>query len=472
MPEKTIRVIQPTASQHGTEDTVALAKRRVAAYARVSTDEDEQLNSYENQINYYTRYIQSRPEWEFVGLYSDEGISGLNTKKRDGFRQMVEDALNGKIDLILTKSISRFARNTVDTLVTIRQLKEKGVEVYFEKENIYTLDSKGELLITIMSSIAQEESRSISENITWAKRKNMERGKVSMSYGQFLGYEKGEDGKPQIIEKEAAVVRRIYNLYLDGKSVREIARILTAGKIPTPSGKNCNWNVSTIMSILRNEKYKGDALLQKVYTADFLNKKVVKNMNVLPQYYVENSHPAIIDGETFDLVQAELAKRGGFSRGRRAKSVFDHKVVCGDCGHFYGQKLWYSDSKERVYVWRCTHKYDTEPNCRTPVVREKDLQAAFLVTFNHLLRDRKGYIAELEKEVETAQPTRAREIRHYLKSLKTQPEDVRTFSESAFIALVDKITVRADGHMAVRYKDGLEVSVSEGREWRGSDDND
>ena len=472
MPEKTIRVIQPTASQHGTEDTVALAKRRVAAYARVSTDEDEQLNSYENQINYYTRYIQSRPEWEFVGLYSDEGISGLNTKKRDGFRQMVEDALNGKIDWILTKAISRIARNTVDTLVTIRQQKEKGVEVYFEKENIYTLDSKGELLITIMSSIAQEESRSISENITWAKRKNMERGKVSMSYGQFLGYEKGEDGKPQIIEKEAAVVRRIYNLYLDGKSVREIARILTAGKIPTPSGKNCNWNVSTIMSILRNEKYKGDALLQKVYTADFLNKKVVKNMNVLPQYYVENSHPAIIDGETFDLVQAELAKRGGFSRGRRAKSVFDHKVVCGDCGHFYGQKLWYSDSKERVYVWRCTHKYDTEPNCRTPVVREKDLQAAFLVTFNHLLRDRKGYIAELEKEVETAQPTRAREIRHYLKSLKTQPEDVRTFSESAFIALVDKITVRADGHMAVRYKDGLEVSVSEGREWRGSDDND
>lgn len=252
MPEKTIRVIQPTASQHGTEDTVALAKRRVAAYARVSTDEDEQLNSYENQINYYTRYIQSRPEWEFVGLYSDEGISGLNTKKRDGFRQMVEDALNGKIDLILTKSISRFARNTVDTLVTIRQLKDKGVEAYFEKENIYTLDSKGELLITIMSSIAQEESRSISENITWAKRKNMERGKVSMSYGQFLGYEKGADGKPQIVEKEAAVVRQIYNLYLDGKSVREITRILTAGKIPTPSGKNCNWSVSTIMSILRN----------------------------------------------------------------------------------------------------------------------------------------------------------------------------------------------------------------------------
>nr|WP_296480793.1 recombinase family protein [uncultured Acetatifactor sp.] len=470
MPEKIIRVIQPTVSRQNIGDnTVTPAKRRVAAYARVSTDEDEQLNSYENQINYYTRYIQSKPEWEFVGLYSDEGISGLNTKKRDGFRQMVEDALNGRIDLILTKSISRFARNTVDSLVTIRQLKEKGVEVYFEKENIYTLDSKGELLITIMSSIAQEESRSISENITWAKRKNMERGKVSMSYGHFLGYEKGEDGKPQIVEKEAEVVRRIYNLYLDGKSVREIARILTAGEVLTPSGKNCNWNVSTIMSILRNEKYKGDALLQKVYTVDFLNKKVVKNTNVLPQYYVENSHPAIIDEETFDMVQAELAKRGGCSRGRRAKSVFDRKVVCGDCGHFYGQKLWYSDSRERVYVWRCTHKYDTEPNCQTPIVREMDLKSAFLATFNQFLRFREGYIAELEKRAETAKPAMAGEIRRYIKSLKTQPETVRTFSESAFAALVDKITVRADGHMAVRYKDGMELSVGENKEWRDSE---
>ncbi len=464
MPEKTIRVIQPTSQKNAGDNTITLAKRKVAAYARVSTDEDEQLSSYENQIGYYTRYIRSKPEWEFVGLYSDEGISGLNTKKRDGFRQMVEDALNGKIDLILTKSISRFARNTVDSLVTIRQLKEKGVEVYFEKENIYTLDSKGELLITIMSSIAQEESRSISENVTWAKRKNMERGKVSMSYGHFLGYEKGEDGKPQIVEKEAEVVRRIYNLYLDGKSVREIARILTTGEVPTPSGKNCNWSVSTIMSILRNEKYKGDALLQKVYTVDFLNKKVVKNTNVLPQYYVENSHPAIIDEETFDMVQAELAKRSGCSRGRRAKSAFDRKVVCGDCGHFYGQKLWYSDSKERVYVWRCTHKYNTEPNCQTPVVREEDIESAFLATFNHLLRLREDYIAELEKRVETAKPARAGEIRRYLNSLKTQPEIVRTFSESAFAALVDKITVRADGHMTVRYKDGTEISDS--KEWR------
>lgn len=220
------------------------------------------------------------------------------------------------------------------------------------------------------------------------------------------------------------------------------------------------------MSILRNEKYKGDALLQKVYTADFLNKKVVKNTNVLPQYYVENSHPAIIDEETFDLVQAELIKRGGCSRGRRAKSVFDRKVVCGDCENFYGRKLWYSDSRERVYVWRCTHKYDTEPNCQTPVVREGDLKAVFLATFNQILRSKESYIAELEKQLESAKPAKAGEIRRYLKYLKTQPEIVKTFNESAFAALVDKITVQADGHMAVRYKDGMELSVGEGKEWR------
>lgn len=397
--ERIVRVIAPTASKADAGNAVQAAKRRVAAYARVSTDEDEQLTSYQNQVEYYTRYIKSRPDWEFIGLYADEGISGLNTKKRSGFRQMVEDAMNGRIDLILTKSISRFARNTVDSLVTIRELKAKGVEVFFEKENIYTFDSKGELMITIMSSIAQEESRSISENITWGMRKNMARGKVTMAYGKFLGYRRGADGKPEIVEEEAEVVRRIYRLYLDGHTVREITRILTGDGIPTPSGKNCNWSVSTIMSILRNEKYKGDALLQKVYTADFLNKKMKKNNGVLPQYYVENSHPAIIDEETFDLVQAELAKRGGSSRGRRSGSVFDRKVICGDCGHFYGQKLWYSDASGRVYVWRCTHKYDTTPNCGTPVVREDELQAAFITAFNQILGDKAGYVAELAGEL-------------------------------------------------------------------------
>ena len=223
--------------------------KRVAAYARVSTENEEQLSSYEAQVDHYTRYIQSNNQWRFVEVYADEGISATSTKKRDGFNRMIKDALAGKIDLIITKSVSRFARNTVDTLTTVRKLKDKGVEVYFEKENIYTLDSKGELLITIMSSLAQEESRSISENVTWGQRKRFADGKVSLPYKQFLGYEKGEDGLPKIVESEAKTIRLIYKLFLEGNTPTGIARYLTEKKILSPAKKE-KWSESTIRSIL------------------------------------------------------------------------------------------------------------------------------------------------------------------------------------------------------------------------------
>ena len=254
------------------------------AYARVSTSSEEQLTSYEAQVDYYTHFIQSKPEWEFVKVYTDEGISAVNTKKREGFNQMVQDALNGKIDLIVTKSVSRFARNTVDSLVTVRKLKEKGVEVYFEKENIYTLDSKGELLITIMSSLAQEESRSISQNVTWGQRKRFADGKISLPYSHFLGYRKGDNGLPEIVPEEAKTVRWIYSLFLSGKTTSSIANLLTKEGIPTPAGKK-KWAASTVESILKNEKYKGDALLQKAFTVDFLTKKQKKNEGEVPQYW-------------------------------------------------------------------------------------------------------------------------------------------------------------------------------------------
>ena len=211
-PIRKVHKIESTASLFSVAPNTPQQKRRVAAYARVSTDSDEQLSSYEAQVDFYTRHIKSNPEWEFVAVYTDEGVTGTNTKKREGFNRMVEDALAGKIDLILTKSISRFARNTVDTLTTIRSLKEKGIEVYFEKENIYTLDAKGEVMLTIMSSLAQEESRSISENVIWGKRRSMEEGKVSLAYSRFLGYEKGPDGILQIVEEEAKIIRKIYSL--------------------------------------------------------------------------------------------------------------------------------------------------------------------------------------------------------------------------------------------------------------------
>ena len=234
---KSITVIPATRNLHTGVPTNSARKRRVAGYARVSTDSEEQSTSYEAQVDYYTNYIKSNPGWAFVDVYTDEGISGVMTKNRDGFNRMIADALSGKIDLIVTKSVSRFARNTVDSLTTVRRLKERGVEVFFQKENIYTLDSKGELLITIMSSLAQEESRSISENVTWGQRKRFADGKVSMPYKQFLGYRKGADGLPEIVPEEAKIVRSIYRMFMAGKNPTAIARHLTQQKIPTTGGK-------------------------------------------------------------------------------------------------------------------------------------------------------------------------------------------------------------------------------------------
>src|SRR5690606_174246 len=240
-------------------------KRRVAGYARVSTDNEEQLTSYEAQVDYYTNYIKGRDDWEFAGLYTDEGISATNTKKREGFNRMVADALAGRIDLIVTKSVSRFARNTVDSLTTVRQLKDKGVEIFFEKENIWTFDSKGELLITIMSSLAQEESRSISENVTWGQRKRFADGKVTVPFNRFLGYDRGEDGNLIVNPEQAATVKLIYSLFLQGMTPFGIASKMTADGVLSPGGKE-RWNAGSVRSILTNEKYRGDALLQKSYT--------------------------------------------------------------------------------------------------------------------------------------------------------------------------------------------------------------
>lgn len=396
MPNRRVHKIESKVSLIPALPNMAQRKKRVAAYARVSTDSDEQFTSYEAQVEFYTRHIQGNPEWEFVAVYADEGVTGTNTKHREGFNRMINDAMNGKIDLILTKSISRFARNTVDSLTTIRQLKEKGVEVYFEKENIYTLDAKGEVMLTIMSSLAQEESRSISENVTWGKRRSMEDGKFSLAYKRFLGYEKGEDGLPKIVEEEAKIIREIYELFLTGNTVRAIADYLTEQGIPTPAGKE-KWSVSTIMSILQNEKYKGDALLQKTYTVDFLSKTIKKNNGEVPQYYIHNSHPAIIDPDIFELAQNEIKRRHPNRRQLHRSSPFFGKIICGECGGFYGRKVWHSGSKHRSHVWRCNQKYKNDVHCTTPNLRETDIKDAFVVAFNQLLGNKEQYIAHFEE---------------------------------------------------------------------------
>ena len=392
---KTVTTIPATLTRFTAAPINQVRKRRTAGYARVSTDSEEQQTSYEAQVDYYTNYIKSRDDWEFVEVYTDEGISATNTKHREGFKRMIADALSGKIDLIVTKSVSRFARNTVDSLTTVRQLKEKGIEIFFEKENIWTLDSKGELLITIMSSLAQEESRSISENCTWGQRKRFADGKVTVPFNRFLGYDRGEDGNLVVNPEQAATVRRIYSMFLQGMTPFGIASKLTADGVLSPGGKE-QWNAGAVRSILTNEKYRGDALLQKSYTVDFLTKKKKPNEGEIPQYYVENNHQAIIQPDVFDMVQRELARRGQNRSHHSGVHLFSGKIKCGQCGNWYGSKVWHSTDKYRCTIWQCNHKFGGDEKCGTPHLTEKDIQRYYLSAVKKLLTDRDDIIGTLK----------------------------------------------------------------------------
>ncbi len=390
MPSSRITVIPATLNLFTAQPLENSVKRRVAGYARVSSDRDEQKNSYAAQVNHYTTFIQSRKDWEFVKVYADEAITGTNTKKRDEFNEMIQAALKGEIDLIIAKSVSRFARNTVDSLVTIRKLKEKGIEVFFERENIYTLDSKGELLLTIMSSLAQEESRSISENVKWGKRNSFKEGRVSLPYKRFLGYRKGPDNLPEIVHEEAVIVRNIYRMFLDGKGPSSIARCLTEQGIPTPAGKS-KWLPGVVESILSNEKYKGDALLQKTFCTDFLTKKLKVNEGEVPQYYVEKSHPAIIAPEIFDVVQVELQRRSQAGRRNRTPHCFSRRIICEECGEKFT-----SNTSNGVIIWKCDARHRRRSACATPSLRNDIIQRAFVQIFNRVLEEKDTIIEACE----------------------------------------------------------------------------
>lgn len=329
-----------------------IPKLRVAAYCRVSTEYEEQNSSYQTQVSHYTNYILNHDGWDLVKVYADDGISGTNTKKREQFNQMIEDCMAGKIDLIITKSISRFARNTLDCLHYIRQLKEKNIAVYFEKENIKTTDAKGEVLLTIMASLAQQESQSLSQNVKLGLQYRYQQGKVMVNHNWFLGYTKDEDGHLIVDPEQAKIVKRIYYEYLEGYSCKQIARRLTADGIPNGAG-NTKWGDSNIASILKNEKYIGDALLQKSYTIDFLTKKRIRNQGIMPQYYIKDDHEAIIPKELFRRVQEERKRRRagikvpcGKTRHFNNTSCFSQKVFCGDCGDIY-QRIFYKTNGKR-----------------------------------------------------------------------------------------------------------------------------
>lgn len=444
---RNVTVIPATLNLRTRQPTAEVKKRRVAGYARVSTDSDEQFTSYEAQIDYYTQFIKSHADWEFVKVYTDEGISGLNTKNREGFNEMISDALSGGIDLIVTKSVSRFARNTVDSLTTIRALKDVGCECYFEKEAIWTFDSKGELLITIMSSLAQEESRSISENVTWGQRKRFADGKVSMPYKNFLGYRKGADGQPEIVPEQAETVRYIYDLFMSGMTTFAVAKHLTAEGIPTPAGKEV-WQATTVESILSNEKYKGDALLQKRFTVDFLQKKTKMNEGEVPQYYVENSHPAIIDPELFEQVQEELSRRKQLGRKYRSGNLFSCRLICADCGEFFGPKVWNSTDKYKRTIWQCNAKFKGEHRCTTPHLTENVIKERFLKAYNQLLPDKSQLIedCELIKDALCSSPGLDKEITEAMREVELLSEMIEHNTSSASLPSEqqDELTEKAN----------------------------
>jgi len=383
------------------------ARKRVCAYCRVSTTQEEQEASFESQVSFYTKQITSRVDWVLVDIYADEGISGTTTKKRTEFLRMIDDCMAGKIDMVITKSISRFARNTIDCLNYVRKLKEKGISVYFETENIDTLGSTGELLLTILSGLAQDSSRNQSDVTRWGILRQFESGNVRVNTTRFLGYDKNQDGELIINEEQAKIVRRIFAEYLEGESNNKIAKGLMQDKIKTVIG-NDKWWDSTISGILQNEKYYGDALLQKTITVDFLNHKRAENKGQAEQYLVEGNHTAIISKEDFDAVQAERQKRAykvGNIEGDRQKYSnkypFSGKVFCGDCGNVYRRRQWNSNNKSKKFVWQCkTNLLEGKDACVAKAIGEEVLKNAFVNVFNKVYQDKDGFIKILIKNIE------------------------------------------------------------------------
>ncbi len=366
---------------------------KVAAYCRVSTDQEEQESSYEAQIGYYTEKINSNSEWQMAGIFADEGITGTQTKKRPEFLKMIRLCRQGKIDMILTKSLSRFARNTVDSLKYIRDLKALGIAVIFEKENINTLETDTEMMLTIMSCFAQAESESISKNVSWGIRQSFKNGNVPMQYARLLGYRKGDDDKPEIVPEEAEIVKEIYRLYLEGMSLNMIVDRLNEKGLKT-KGSNAPYRKEVIQRILTNEKYTGDALLQKTYVTDCITKKTRKNNGELPMYLVKNHHEPIISRSDFNRVQEEMARRSAkrsiadkltkTEQGKySAKYVLSELLICGECGSHYRRVTWTAKGFKEI-KWRCINRiqYGKKKCHSSPTVDEQLLHKAIVSAIN------------------------------------------------------------------------------------------
>ena len=406
MTETAPKVIVIPAKKETPQEQAKKRNLRVAAYCRVSTNSEEQLTSYENQLAYYTEKIMSNPEWTMVKVFADEGKTGTSTCKRKEFLQMIRMCRQGKIDMILAKAVSRFARNTVDTLNYTRELRELGIPVIFEEQNINSIYPESEFLIAIHGAFAQSESESTSSRVRWGQRQSMKAGRVTMQYKWLLGYEKGPDGKPVINEEQAESVRFIYQRYLAGDTLRAIKAKLEAQGALNAAGKQ-EWTIKNLLSILSNEKYCGDALLQKTFIQDCISKKVIRNNGQLDKYLVQDHHEGIVSRDVFYAVQMELARRraqtGGTSKsaptGRSkysGKYILTNLMFCGHCGTGYRRCVWNKGGIKRA-VWRCGSRLDYGAKyCkRSETLDEAPLQQAILNAINSVMASRDALESQL-----------------------------------------------------------------------------
>ncbi|HWQ75629.1 MAG TPA: recombinase family protein [Syntrophomonas sp.] len=453
-----VMIIPAEAAQTVSADTHA-SKLRVAAYCRVSTSSDEQLSSYQAQLEYYLEKVKSNPQWALTAIYADQGVTGTSTKHRKRFIRMIKDCEKGKIDLIITKSVSRFSRNTLDGLEYIRKLKSIGVGVYFEKENINTLIMDNEMILTFMMTAAQAESESMSGNVKWGHRKNFKDGKVYYHYNNFLGYREGEDGKPEIASEEAEIIKRIFTRYLQGQSVAKIITELEADGIKTVRG-NTKWSDGVIRNMLTNEKYMGDALLQKTFVSDIFTRRSEKNMGQLPKYYVQECHPAIIDSETFQRVQEEMARRSSLPRKSNhgktqlskysSKYALSERLVCGTCGAFYRRVTW-TRSNEKKIVWRCLARLELgKKSCDAPTAVEETLHQAIVNSLNSHT-DKTVFTEALMAAVEMASDSEV--VRERLRQLLEDKKIiVDEYNDNLTRQLIQKIVVLDEDRFEIVYK--------------------
>jgi DNA invertase Pin-like site-specific DNA recombinase len=494
--------------------------KRVCAYARVSSGKDAMLHSLAAQVSYYSDFIQHHPEWQYAGVYADEALTGTKGSRPE-FVRLIDDCKSGLIDLVITKSISRFARNTVDLLNTVRELKELGVDVYFEEQNIHTRSGDGELMLTILASYAQEESRSASENCLWRIRERFKKGEP-VGFFTMFGYRFVND-EMVVYEEEAVIVRMIFDDYISGLGGRKIAMKLREMNVPTVFGGK--WSADRVAALIKNEKFTGDSLLQKGFTVDFLTKKQKVNEGEVPHYYVQNSHPAIILPDEFDAVQSEIERRKQTASPCRCGSPFSGKIICGECGGIFGSKVWHSTDEYRRTIWRCNEKYKGESKCGTPHVTEDEVKAAFLIAFNKLMEGRDELVTdcriaqsilcdttaidteldELRREIEVVaelsrkaiyenariaqdqeewmernnaylerhqratdraceledllreRQAKKRTLDAFISELESRPQEIMEFDERLWAVAVDTVTIMKDGSMVFRFKDGTEI---------------